>query len=493
MLVVGGSRAEYMARIRGVDRERSLVVAVDVGKRSAMALIANHCHEVVVAPFTFELTESGVSELLAKADACAEVVNAGSVRFGIEAAGHYHRGLVTRLDVGGRDVVELSPAIVKDARGRIGHRRVKTDVQDCLAMAEVLIDGLGHTPTERSVAMAAQAAWAGQRRRKVAARSVLARQIHAQVDLAFPHLTDCYSHGLDQRSLRVIMANICDPARVARLGPKRLRTYVTNRGVAMGAAKADQVVEAARQALGVPTVSAVLRRHSWPEIWLYSQLSRLRSPNVTANSLRCCRRRRPGFWSRSRVSRSLPLPTTGPRLGILRGSATPMLRIGTRVCRPPAMSPLARSHHDRGSAGKARSRCAIRSSRSVAVSPTTNPTSLRTTSGSSHQAKHRWSRLSRSDTAPIGSRLRCVEPRASMTPAFGPQRRKGPGRQGRKSDLKRRTRPRNSTIGRTPSPINKSRRRDPRQCSGTWWRTGHGPTSWTLGATATFVAGQHVA
>jgi transposase len=251
MLVSSSSQAEYMAQIRGVDRERCLVVPVDVGKRSAMALVADHCHEVVVDPFTFELNETGVSLLLAKADADAEYVGASSVRFGVEAAGHYHRGLVTRLDVGGRDVVEVNPAIVKDARGRIGQRRVKTDIQDCLAMAEVLIDGLGHSPTQRSLAMATQAAWAAQRRRKVAARGVLIRQLHAQVDLAFPHLSDCFSHGLDNASLRIIMGHICDPARVVRLGPKRFRAYVVNRGVQMWRSKADQVVEAAVQALAV--------------------------------------------------------------------------------------------------------------------------------------------------------------------------------------------------------------------------------------------------
>ena len=216
MLIVSASQAEYMSRIRRLDRERCLVVPVDVGKRSGMALISDHCHEVVVAPFEFDLTESGVAKLLMIADEYASRLNAGSVRFGAEAAGHYHRGLVTTLDTAGRDVVELNPAIVKDAQGRIGQRRVKTDVQDCLAMAEVLIDGLGHTP--RSVAMATQAAWAGQRRRKIEARRVLISQLHAQIDLAFPGLTGCYSHGLDQPSLRVILKHICDPDRSSDSG-----------------------------------------------------------------------------------------------------------------------------------------------------------------------------------------------------------------------------------------------------------------------------------
>jgi len=48
------------------------------------------------------------------------------------------------------------------------------------------------------------------------------------------------------------MGHICDPARVVRLGPKRLRAYVVNRCVQMWRSKADQVVEAAAQALAVP-------------------------------------------------------------------------------------------------------------------------------------------------------------------------------------------------------------------------------------------------
>lgn len=252
MLLAGVGQAEYMTRIGGLDRERCLVVPIDVGKRSAMALVADHAHEVAAAPFMFDLTESGVVELLAVVDGVADGRQAASVRFGVEAAGHYHRGLVTSLEMAGRDVVEVNPAIVKDARGRIGQRRVKTDVQDCLAMAEVLIDGLGHTPTQRSVTMAAQAAWAQQRRRKVEAKGVLVRQLHSQIDLAFPGLTACYSHGLERRSLRVILKHLCDPERIVRLGPKRLRSFVANRGVRMWAPKAVLVVGAARQALAVP-------------------------------------------------------------------------------------------------------------------------------------------------------------------------------------------------------------------------------------------------
>ena len=62
MRYVGGSlQAEFMARVRGVDPRACLVVPLDVGKVEAMALVADHQGEVVVAPFLFGLTERAMS------------------------------------------------------------------------------------------------------------------------------------------------------------------------------------------------------------------------------------------------------------------------------------------------------------------------------------------------------------------------------------------------------------------------------------------------
>ncbi len=134
----------------------------------------------------------------------------------------------------------------------------------------------GHPPTQRSVAMSTQAALAGQRRRKVEARGVLARQIHAQVDLAFPQLTACYSHGLNKPSLRIILAHICDPVRIVRLGPKRLRDYVVNRGV-----------EAAITRAGELALLATHRRNfGWQKAALYGENAALNTPHGAAHMLK---------------------------------------------------------------------------------------------------------------------------------------------------------------------------------------------------------------
>jgi hypothetical protein len=61
--VNGEVQARFMARIRGVDPQRCLAIPVDVGKATAVALVADHYGEIIVAPFEFALTEAGFADL----------------------------------------------------------------------------------------------------------------------------------------------------------------------------------------------------------------------------------------------------------------------------------------------------------------------------------------------------------------------------------------------------------------------------------------------
>jgi hypothetical protein len=91
---VGGQlQALFMARVRGLDPQRCLVVPVDVGKSMAMALVADHYGEVVVEPFEFALNEAGFAMLAAAIARSESVRSAEVVRVGVESAGHYHRTL----------------------------------------------------------------------------------------------------------------------------------------------------------------------------------------------------------------------------------------------------------------------------------------------------------------------------------------------------------------------------------------------------------------
>lgn len=254
MRFVGGDvQGEFVEAVRGRDPESCLVVPIDVGKHRAEALIADLYGQVVDGPFTIDLDLVGVEGLLGRVDAARRARDAGFCRVGVEACGHYHRLLVWQLVDRARDVVELNPGHVKQARARQGRGRVKTDQTDLAAMASLLAEGAGRPPRRRSDACAVQRIWVAHRDRVVKARTALSNQILGLVDQAFPALSGCYrSSLLAARSARVIIGHICDPDRIRRLGPSRLQTFVANRGVAMTTPKAAEVAAAAKVSLRLP-------------------------------------------------------------------------------------------------------------------------------------------------------------------------------------------------------------------------------------------------
>lgn len=254
MAHVGGElQARFMARVRSVDPQRCLAAPVDVGKWSAMALVADHHGEVVVPAFEFALDEPGVGRLLLAIEAAVTQRDAAVCRVGVESAGHYHRTLVARLRVAGVEVVELNPAAVKQARAQQLLRRLKSDERDLGAMAELLVRGAGRLPQVRDEAMAEQAAWVSHRRRKVAAHVALTNQVQGHLDLVFPGLGACFDGILGTKAGAVIVRDIADPDRMRRLGVEGLRRFVANRGVILRRAKAQQLVDAAKVALQLPS------------------------------------------------------------------------------------------------------------------------------------------------------------------------------------------------------------------------------------------------
>ena len=85
-------------------------------------------------------------------------------RVAVEATGHYHRTLVSRLCAAGAEVVQLNPAAVKQARSQQLMRTLKSDQRDLGAMAKLMVRGGGRPVPARSDALAAQLAWVGHAR-----------------------------------------------------------------------------------------------------------------------------------------------------------------------------------------------------------------------------------------------------------------------------------------------------------------------------------------
>jgi transposase len=259
MVHVHGARAQQLsARTRGVPLDKLVAVPIDVGKSTAVAMACDFTGQVLVAPLEFTLDLRGVAELAARVDARLPAATQ-LVRVGVEAAGHYHRPLLADgVLPTGWQVVELNPAWVTAQRRANGSRGVKTDRVDLAAITDLVLAGRGYPVRAPVDAVVELAAWVAHRRRRVLVRTATKNQLTGQVDRCFPGLGACLSSVCDTKVGRLVITEFCDPARLARLGVARFRTFAARRDIRVSTTVATRLVDAARQAL--PTAEAAVAR-----------------------------------------------------------------------------------------------------------------------------------------------------------------------------------------------------------------------------------------
>ena len=234
----------------------TIVVAVDVGKTSAVFSVTDAAHHRLVGPAEFAMTGPGLTAAAMRA--AAVVPPAGRVKVGVEAAGHHHRLVLDHHWPGGWEVLELNPAQVAEQRRVQGRRRIKTDVIDLEAITDLVLAGYGRLIADRDCVIGEVGAWAVHRSRRVATRTATKNQLLGQLDRAFPGLTLALLDVLGTKIGRLIAAEFADPARLAGLGVNRLIRFAATRDLQLRRPVAERLVLAARDAL--PTRDAVIAR-----------------------------------------------------------------------------------------------------------------------------------------------------------------------------------------------------------------------------------------
>ena len=229
------------------------VVAVDVGKTKAAVLVTDAARRRLLGPVEFPMTGAGLGRVISQAQA---ELSGTPIRVGVEAAGHYHRPLLSPSVWPGWEVVELNPAHVSEQRRVMGRRRVKTDALDLEAITELLLAGRGVPVGEPSAVITELTAWAGLRRRRVVTRMATKNQLLGQLDRCFPGLTLALPDVLGTRVGRLVAQDFADPHRLASLGASRFIRFAAARGLQIRRPVADRLIAAARDALPSPDAAA---------------------------------------------------------------------------------------------------------------------------------------------------------------------------------------------------------------------------------------------
>jgi transposase len=234
----------------------TIVVAVDVGKTSAMLSATDSVRNRLLGPVEFAMTRSGLAAAVQRV--VAVVPASARVKVGVEAAGHYHRPVLDYRWPAGWEVLEFNPAHVAEQRRVAGRRRVKTDAIDLAAITELVLAGRGQLITDRAVRIGELAAWATHRSRRVATRSATKNQLLGQLDRAFPGLTRALPDVLGTKIGRLVATEFADPARLCALGLNRLIRFAAARDIQLRRPLAERLVTAAADAL--PTRDGVVAR-----------------------------------------------------------------------------------------------------------------------------------------------------------------------------------------------------------------------------------------
>lgn len=253
------------------DVSRSMVVvAVDVGKNTVALSVTDADRHRLLGPVDFAMTKSGLCATLARVQSVLPA--SARVRVGIEAAGHYHRPLLTAASwPSGWELVELNPAHVSEQRRVQGRRRVKTDAIDLEAITELVLAGQGSPVTAREQVIGELAAWSAHRTRRVQIRTATKNQLLGQLDRSFPGVTLALPDVLGTKVGRLVAEHFADPARLSGLGETRFIRFAATRNLRVGRPVAERLLVAARDALPCPD-AAVAREVLATDLVLLAQL-----------------------------------------------------------------------------------------------------------------------------------------------------------------------------------------------------------------------------
>ena len=112
----------------------TIVVAVDVGKNEFAVSVTDAARSVLMRPrLACPMTAPSLRQVVEQIQHL--LPPAAKVKVGIEAAGHYHRPLMTPASwPAGWELLELNPGHVTEQRRVLGKRTIKTDAVDLQAM-----------------------------------------------------------------------------------------------------------------------------------------------------------------------------------------------------------------------------------------------------------------------------------------------------------------------------------------------------------------------
>jgi transposase len=250
---LGGSKGKVLGeRLKSADLHRTMIVPIEIGKRTQKALVRDYFGFIHRDPFTFHASEEGLRSVHKTISEVAAGMGAETVLVAMEATGHYYRGPAAALyGLGYQDLFIMNPASTAQFR-KAGLVNTKTDDVDLAAITQALLCGHGtpYRPEDRLWDSLRELC--RYRRFLVAHETALKNKIHSLLDQLLPGITGLgmfKDDNLWHRASLSFFTRHPSLQAVSRLRPAAVVQFFHRRGRRVTSEDAHRLREWSRQTL----------------------------------------------------------------------------------------------------------------------------------------------------------------------------------------------------------------------------------------------------
>jgi len=240
----------------------TLIVGVDIAKELQWARFVDYRGLELGKALKFQNHKNGFDSILASIETICKNKKLYDVIVGMEPTGHYWKPLANYLILNGITVVMVNPYHTKRAKELDDNSQTKSDKKDAITIAKLVRDGRYYEVYMPQDIFAELRVLSNSRISLMKRFNALKNTITAVMDEYFPEITTVFKDPLKGKASMQILKSCPFPSLIIGLGVEGVLIEIKKAvKKTVGRKKAEQLVEAAKNSIGVGygTVSAKLK------------------------------------------------------------------------------------------------------------------------------------------------------------------------------------------------------------------------------------------
>jgi len=240
----------------------TLVVGVDIAKETQWARFVDYRGLELGYALKFQNNKNGFESILSRIETISKNKKLQDVIVGMEPTGHYWKPLANYLIMNGKTVVMVNPYHTKKAKELDDNSQTKSDFKDALTIAKLVRDGRYYEVYMPQDIFAELRVLSNSRISLMKRYNALKNTITAVMDEYFPEIEMVFKNYLKGKASMQILKSCPFPSIVLKLGVDGVLVEIKKAvKKTVGRKKAEELVEAARNSIGVNygTLSAKLK------------------------------------------------------------------------------------------------------------------------------------------------------------------------------------------------------------------------------------------